>query len=386
MFAPQVAKVQAKKPTNHRSAYLLSAVQRTRRQDPDPPGLTAREAEPNNSWDFSAIPIFPADRASRTEPSVPQRAPPLPATLQAKLAIGSVNDPLEHEADRVADQVMRMPAPEAGRALSSAPLKISRKCSGCEQEENLQKKSVEAAEVSAYETPASVHDALRMPGQPLDSATHAYFGPRFGRDFAQVRVHTERQAAASAETIRADAYTLGDDIVFASGKFAPSTPAGRKLLAHELTHVVQQGAAPTAATHSSAGAAGEGTTEAGDLRTSQVSEPGRLQRQPKGGQDLPKANACPPIERGEMEEAAKAQLRLVERIPQQEWLIYGFPIGSSEISEAEAGGFYCRHRQEIDARPSYLRDGPGSAGGARLFGLFRRTAGGQSRSPPASSS
>ena len=132
---------------------------------------------------------------------------------------------------------------------------------------------------------------------------------------------------------------LGADIVFGSGKFVPSTPAGRKLLAHELTHVVQQGAAPAAATHSPAEAAGEGATAAGDLRTSRVSEPGRLQRKPKRGKDSPKTGACPPMERGEREEAAKAQLRLVERIPQQEWLIYGFPIGGSEISGAEAGGF-----------------------------------------------
>lgn len=106
-----------------------------------------------------------------------------------------------------------------------------------------------------------------------------------------------------------------------------------------LSHVAQQGAAPAAAAHTSTGAPGEGATEAGDLRASRVSEPGWLHRKPKGGKDSPKTEVCPPMERGEREEAAKAQLRLVERIPQREWLIYGFPIGGSEISGAEAGGF-----------------------------------------------
>ncbi|MDB4897992.1 MAG: hypothetical protein JWN15_4254, partial [Firmicutes bacterium] len=76
-----------------------------------------------------------------------------------------------------------------------------------------------------------------------------------------------------------------------------------------------------------------------DLRTSRVSKPVRLQRKPMGGKDSPKTEACPPMEHDEREEAAKAQLRLVERIPQQEWLIYGFPIGGSEISGTEAGRF-----------------------------------------------
>jgi hypothetical protein len=100
---------------------------------------------------------------------------------------------------------------------------------------------------------------------------------------------------------------------------------------------VQQSGAPAAATHEAA--AGEGATEAKDLRTSPVSEPGRLQRQPKGGKRAPKTEACPPMELNEREEAAKAQLQLVERIPQQEWLIYGFPIGGTDISGGEAGGF-----------------------------------------------
>jgi hypothetical protein len=181
-----------------------------------------------------------------------------------------------------------------------------------------------------------VHDVLRSTAQLLDRQTRAFMEPHFGHDFSRVRIHADPGASHAADAVQAQAFTFRCDIVFGSGKFAPSTPGGRKLLAHELTHVVQQGAAP-AATHSPAEVAGESAT--GDLRISRVSEPERLQREPKGGKSSPQTKACPPMERGEREEAAKAQLRLVERIPQQEWLIYGFPIGGSETSGAEAGGF-----------------------------------------------
>jgi hypothetical protein len=88
---------------------------------------------------------------------------------------------------------------------------------------------------------SSVREALRSPGRPLDTETRTDFERRFGHDFSGVRVHTDAGAAASAELVRADAYTSVRDIVFAPGRFAPATAAGRRLLAHELAHVVQQG-------------------------------------------------------------------------------------------------------------------------------------------------
>jgi hypothetical protein len=168
--------------------------------------------------------------------------------LQTKLKVGAVNDPLEHEADRVADQVMRMPAP--GAAMTSAPAQVSRKCAACEQEvsrkcvaceaeEKLQRKRA-GPQAGPAEAPASVHDALRSPGQPLDAATRAYFEPRFGRDFGDVRVHSGPSAAQSARDVNAHAYTVGHDIAFDSGRFAPGSQEGRRLIAHELTHVAQQ--------------------------------------------------------------------------------------------------------------------------------------------------
>src|SRR5947209_171814 len=96
-------------------------------------------------------------------------------------------------------------------------------------------------ESSAHEkTPAVVQRALRSSGEPLDPATRAELEPRFGHDFGQVRVHRDPAAAESARALRAKAYTVGNDIVFAPGRFAPATGSGRHLLAHELAHVVQQ--------------------------------------------------------------------------------------------------------------------------------------------------
>ncbi len=88
--------------------------------------------------------------------------------------------------------------------------------------------------------PPIVHDVLREPGAPLDREARAYFEDRFGYDFSQVRIHTDARAAASAKAVDASAYTVGPHIVFTSGEFAPATAHGRQLLAHELTHVMQQ--------------------------------------------------------------------------------------------------------------------------------------------------
>src|SRR5690348_6780024 len=80
-------------------------------------------------------------------------------------------------------------------------------------------------------------------GQPLDPAIRATMEPRFGQDFSGVRIHTDSQAAQSAQALGARAYTVGQDVVFGTGQFAPSSPAGQALLAHELTHVAQDGRA-----------------------------------------------------------------------------------------------------------------------------------------------
>ena len=96
------------------------------------------------------------------------------------------------------------------------------------------------------EIPPIVHDVLRSPGQPLDAETRGFMEPRFGHDFSRVRVHTDELAAESAQAVNALAYTVGRDVVFGAGRFAPNTMPGRQLLAHELTHTIQQSQGPSA--------------------------------------------------------------------------------------------------------------------------------------------
>jgi hypothetical protein len=95
-----------------------------------------------------------------------------------------------------------------------------------------------------FMAPPIVQAALRSPGRPLDSATRAYFEPRFGHDLSRVRVHADAPAGAAARGIGARAYTLGSDIAFAPGEFQPTTENGRTLIAHELAHVVQHDRGP----------------------------------------------------------------------------------------------------------------------------------------------
>lgn len=112
-------------------------------------------------------------------------------------------------------------------------------CESCKKKGRLQRKGSQGNEGAGL-APGLVHDVLRSPGQPLDTGTRAFMEPRFGRDFSGVRVHADAQAAESARRVNALAYTVGQDLVFAQGRYAPGTPSGARLLAHELAHTVQQ--------------------------------------------------------------------------------------------------------------------------------------------------
>src|SRR5689334_20052128 len=112
-------------------------------------------------------------------------------------------------------------------------------CSECVEKEGvLQRKSSSGR---AGEAPPIVYDVLRSPGRSLETESRHFMEERFGYDFSGVRVHSDEQAHRSADETDAEAYTVGQDIVFASGRYSPNTEGGRELLAHELTHVVQQG-------------------------------------------------------------------------------------------------------------------------------------------------
>ncbi len=165
--------------------------------------------------------------------------------IQAKLAVGRPGDAYEQEADRVAETIMRMPDPSAGPpslASASGP-HIQRKCAACateEEQEHLMAKEAPGRTPGGSPGLESRIRAIRGGGRPLPETTRSWFEPRFGRDFHDVRIHNDPEAAATAREINALAYTLGSDIVFGPGQFDPETESGRRLLAHELTHVVQQ--------------------------------------------------------------------------------------------------------------------------------------------------
>jgi hypothetical protein len=168
--------------------------------------------------------------------------------LQAKLTVGAVNDPLEQEADAAADRVMRMVDPAISHA---APQTLRRKCEECEEEESGLQRKAAAADIGDEAAPAIVDAVLASPGRALDPAAHTFMASRFGTDFSDVRIHTDAQAAQSAAAVSARAYTVGRNVVFGAGQYDPVGGEGRRLIAHELAHVVQQtatdGAGPRSA-------------------------------------------------------------------------------------------------------------------------------------------
>lgn len=116
---------------------------------------------------------------------------------------------------------------------------LTGECAECSSKRlTVQRRTTNQAEISAV--PPIVHEVLHSPGQPLDPVTRAFMESRFGHDFRQVRVHSDARAAESARAVSALAYTAGPEVVFGAGRYAPESGAGQKLLAHELTHVVQQ--------------------------------------------------------------------------------------------------------------------------------------------------
>lgn len=111
-------------------------------------------------------------------------------------------------------------------------------CEECKKEK-LQRRKGQGEEPESV--PGMVHDVLSTPGNPMDRATRGFMEPQFGHDFGNVRVHADDRAAESARSVNALAYTVGLDVVFGAGQYVPGRPSGQRLLAHELTHVVQQG-------------------------------------------------------------------------------------------------------------------------------------------------
>src|SRR5262249_6866554 len=177
--------------------------------------------------------------------------------VQTQLTVSQPHDPYEQEADRVAEEVMRSPA-QARKDVDTEQISrptIRRACTDCGEELQRQADDEETEEedqsVQVKSEPGPVGEVspavgaqienMKGGGDSLPAASRNYFEQRFGHDFSGVRVHADDRAAQSAKAIHALAYTTGQHIVFGAGQYSPETHSGQKLLAHELTHVVQQG-------------------------------------------------------------------------------------------------------------------------------------------------
>ncbi len=186
---------------------------------------------------------------------------------QPKLEIGEPDSPLERDADRAADEIVGTVG-GVGVDIETAPTPaVQRMCEDCEEEvqtkpdDTVQRQAEEEEEElvqpkregqpnqnGAPSTDSIVRDGVSGGGHRLPSGLGSFFGTRFGHDFSGVRLHTDSQAASSAKAINAKAYTVGSDVVFGAGQYAPDSSRGRWLIAHELAHVVQGrgGGGPTA--------------------------------------------------------------------------------------------------------------------------------------------
>src|SRR5690349_7988388 len=196
--------------------------------------------------------------------------------IQAKLKVSTPGDRYEREADRVADQVMRMTHPGAmsvsrlvfgdnssyshaatrgalnqavQRACTHCEDAVQRKamCDHCEAEvqrsaksESIQMSAAGSGGHTASSQLSTNINAARGGGQSLSQSQRAFFESRFNYDFSAVRIHTDNSAAQAADAVRARAFTIGQDVMFGRGEYAPDNANGRRLIAHELAHVIQQ--------------------------------------------------------------------------------------------------------------------------------------------------
>ena len=160
--------------------------------------------------------------------------------IRPKLTISTPGDLYEQEADHVADQLMRMSESQHIWPLGERRTMSHTKQPSREHEDLQTTRLLQAHDMRQFAAPPIVHEVLATPGQVLEPATKSDVESRFGHDFSAVRLYIHPLAAESAEVINARAYTVGSNIVFGSQQYAPGTNEGKKLLFHELTHVIQQ--------------------------------------------------------------------------------------------------------------------------------------------------
>lgn len=186
--------------------------------------------------------------------------------IQPKPTANILGDMYEQEANRVADQVMRMPEPPQRACLCGGG--YSRPRTEYTRPEYLRAWHTQADGTRETDIPPAVHDVLHSSGQPLDAAARLFLEPRFGHDFSQVRLHADTRSAQAARAVNARAFTVGRDVVLGTGEYKPGTSSGLRLLAHELTHVLQQ----------------DGALSQPGVKWDLAAAPPQLQRTPNGDQ------------------------------------------------------------------------------------------------------
>ena len=185
-----------------------------------------------------ANPALGASQASQNKQEKDCIEFPAYLPVQAKLSVGAPDDPLEHEANAMADRIMRMPEQNF----------IQRKCSHCEEEEKAQRKPLSsfiqrkesAGGTAATDAISNQVNSSKGNGTGMEEGTKSFMETRFGTDFSDVRIHTDNGAMQMNSALSAKAFTVGSDIYFNRGEYTPASQSGKHLLAHELTHTVQQ--------------------------------------------------------------------------------------------------------------------------------------------------
>lgn len=195
----------------HTAAFTQPGARNTTR----PTGSSGREAGGPSK--------FPID---------PVRTLHVAGPIQAKLEVGSPNDAAEAEADSVAERILEMETPVDENTESEEILTVSETPN-----------TTGTTRTLTGDAEQTVRSSLGR-GKPLPKSTRSFFEPRFGRDFSDVRIHTGQRATQAARSIEARAFTLGSNIAFSKGEYRPASREGRQLLAHELTHVIQQSQGP----------------------------------------------------------------------------------------------------------------------------------------------
>lgn len=262
-------------------------------------------------------------------------------------------------------------------ACGGTPPGPSGECEEC-RKKKLQRKtrSSELGTRNDSVIPPIVHEVLHSSGQPLDAATRAFMEPRFGHDFSQVRVHTDSKAAESARAVNALAYTVGRDVVFGEGQYVPVTPIGKRLIAHELTHTIQQGKAGSRV--SEIGQPGDSSEQEASQATEKimagtagapgilVNDNGVIQRQESEAGEVSGGSAAA-IAEADGVTASDARRELIARIGEERYrlleqrLMGGLAAGESEAESAgnivAAGGIAPRISR-ITAMPILQPAGP----------------------------